>query len=329
LKKKDLDKQRGDDISRTLEKGLQKSEEDEQLLKIETKYKIDVENLDEEQQRTIEERRKKGTDFIIQLEKAKTLATISELEKVTQAYSNEIDKRYARQETAFQYESELRDRNLAQQQSLAEQGLANQLAFERQQADKLSLAKKDAALKAQKEKEQAQLVEAYFNAYNAELSVEGQTPGNAAGKALADVLVAKGLSKGLVQFLAEGTDNVKGPGTQTSDSIPAMLSVNEAVIPASSNMKYKGVSKSLINDTFNEDYIPRYSFNQKESEKSSIERAANNLVIQTNKEVIELLTEIKNQPIQQVDVDGLGNLIETVYSKGIKTVTTYKGANRI
>jgi hypothetical protein len=37
LKKKDLDKQRGDDISRTLEKGLQKEEETKTLLKIEEK----------------------------------------------------------------------------------------------------------------------------------------------------------------------------------------------------------------------------------------------------------------------------------------------------
>jgi hypothetical protein len=65
-------------------------------------------------------------------------------------------------------------------------------------------------------------------------------------------------------------------------------------------MKHKGVVKSLNDGTFEQ------KFQNKDNEK-----------------MITLLEEIKNKPIQQVDVDSLGNLIETIYINGRKDVTKY------
>ena len=42
-----------------------------------------------------------------------------------------------------------------------------------------------------------------------------------------------------------------------------------------------------------------------------------------------LRSDLNKKPVQQVRVDELGNLIETVYSKGIKTTTKYKSKRRI
>jgi hypothetical protein len=51
--------------------------------------------------------------------------------------------------------------------------------------------------------------------------------------------------------LAKGTPFVTGPGTSTSDSVPAMLSVGEAVIPASSVRRYgRNMIASIINGSF-------------------------------------------------------------------------------
>jgi hypothetical protein len=52
--------------------------------------------------------------------------------------------------------------------------------------------------------------------------------------------------KGRISKLAGGTENVSGPGTETSDSIPAMLSKNERVVPAHINKQLLGISNKNL-----------------------------------------------------------------------------------
>ena len=67
-----------------------------------------------------------------------------------------------------------------------------------------------------------------------------------AGAATAGIItgIVKGLfqvAKNSVMSFATGTDYVQGPGSETSDSIPAMLSKGERVIPANINKQLLGV----------------------------------------------------------------------------------------
>ena len=55
--------------------------------------------------------------------------------------------------------------------------------------------------------------------------------------------------------LARGTAFVKGPGTSTSDSVPAMLSVGEGVVNAKGNAMFPGVVQAM-NDAGNGIYSP-------------------------------------------------------------------------
>ena len=55
--------------------------------------------------------------------------------------------------------------------------------------------------------------------------------------------------------LARGTAYVKGPGTSTSDSVPAMLSVGEGVVNAKGNAMFPGVVQAM-NDAGNGIYNP-------------------------------------------------------------------------
>jgi myosin heavy subunit len=57
---------------------------------------------------------------------------------------------------------------------------------------------------------------------------------------------------------AKGTSFVQGPGTETSDSIPAMLSKGEGVVTAKANRKYPGLVQ-YMNDTAEGLYNPLYS----------------------------------------------------------------------
>jgi hypothetical protein len=214
------------------------------------------------------------------------------------------------------------------QRDLATRGLANTLAFQEAELEKQLLRQQDLEKQQQKEKERIALAEALLNAYNAELKQPNSNPTTAAAKALADVLLFKGLAAGLVQFAAEGNDDVQGPGTTTSDSIPFMLSKHEGVVKASANMDNPGVVASLNNDTFDQLYMPRYDLS-KDINQGMGYNMYDSLLLQTNKEIIEILEEIRNKPVQLLDVDKFGNIIETVYENGRKTVTKYKNRRSI
>jgi hypothetical protein len=56
--------------------------------------------------------------------------------------------------------------------------------------------------------------------------------------------------------LKDGEVLIQGAGTETSDSIPAMLSKNESVINAKSSKKHTAALKAINNDRF-EDYLNR------------------------------------------------------------------------
>lgn len=67
--------------------------------------------------------------------------------------------------------------------------------------------------------------------------------------------MAKAISSINSVKLARGTAYVKGPGTSTSDSVPAMLSVGEGVVNAKGNAMFPGVVQAM-NDAGNGIYNP-------------------------------------------------------------------------
>jgi hypothetical protein len=144
--------------------------------------------------------------------------------------------------------------------------------------------------------------------------------------ALGDVLLAKGIAKGLVQFAAEGNDDIQGPGTTKSDSIPFMLSKHEGVVKAEANMENKGVVKSLNNGTFDKLFMPRHEFG-KASEtivKSTSENIYSSLLYREQVKTNNLLNVLAKKPTPSLDVDKLGNVIKRVKENGRTKVTTHK-----
>lgn len=295
------------------------------LLKIEEQFNIDMGNLEMEAANNSKNIREENSDILNDIEKKRTQALLSGFEDVTNGLQSELDKRASLQQDAYDKEIEMRKDAIDRQAQLAADGLDNQLAFEKAQQAKTELARKDAIAKAQKQKEQAQLVEAYFNAYNARLSQDGANSGQAATQALGDVLLAKGIAKGLVQFAAEGNNMIEGPGTETSDSIPFMLSKKEAVIKASENVKHNDAVKALNAGKFSEMYIPKASFEEKarDIERSTL-AMANEMLYREYTKQTKLLEKIAKKPTQQIDVDKLGNIVETIHQDGFKKIITHK-----
>lgn len=293
-------------------------EEDEKLqkmLEINKKYLADLNRIEQDKaDKTAELRRQEFNSAVNYANKT--------TQDVLSNFDTELDKKRQIQSEYAQKDLERTKTNIDRQRALAERGLANELAFQEQQAAKKELAQRDAAQRAQREKEVIQLTEAYFNALNARLTQFGADPNTAPARALGDILLAKGIAKGIVQFAAEGNDDVQGPGTTKSDSIPFMLSKHEGVVKAEANMGNKGVVASLNDGSFRDKFIPISQFEEAASSmrKSSYDKQASEALI---KRQVSLLEKIAAKPVAQVSLDGLGNIVERTIKDGhVKKVVT-------
>ena len=126
-----------------------------------------------------------------------------------------------------------------------------------------------------------------------------------------------GIKAGVSNF-AEGTEYVEGPGTETSDSIPAMLSKGERVVPAKIN--------KLLGNISNEDLIQLTNQNINNSDNQRVE----NLLDESNrlnKQMVDMYknsvsTYVDNGKLYLIKLDGSG--IQEITQNHIQTVKIQK-----
>ena len=303
------------------------------LAQIDEKYKIDSEKIERDKSKTIvdiNEQEALNLDAISkrrkQIEIEKTVAVIEELQKVTSAVSEELDNQNNLTNQKKDKEIEKTKTSIDRQRELAEKGAENTLAFEEAQLAKRELKQQEALEKQARQKEIIQLTEAYFNALNARLTEVGGNPDTAPVRALGDVLSAKVVAKGIVQFAKDGNEMVTpfGVGGQDGvDDIPFMLTKGEAVIPKKANIENHDAVKSLINGNFEQLYKPVYE------NKDTASNIYNSLLIQQNDKIISKLDDLIAKPVQQIDVDSMGNIRESILKQVSKTVIIHKQKTRI
>lgn len=282
------------------------------------KLKLDIESaereekIEDDKEETARQRRVK-----------RTTDTLENINKVTAAFEQELDKRNALESKQADRAISKQESTIDKQRNLAERGLSNTLAFEEQKREEMELANRDREERNARIQEALQLAQT-FNAFlQAALK---QTPAptgvQAITQATTNTFLAKGIAKGLVQFAADGNNMIEGVGTTTSDSIPFMLSKKEAVVKASENIKHNDAVVDLNAGLFGKKWMPVTDLDNVER-KSTGQNIANNLQFQQSTRIENLLTDIKNKPVQMVDVDGLNRLVETVVKDSVKHVTTH------
>ena len=295
----------------------------EEKLKIEEKLKSDLIKLEEDRIKKTSELSEKELEQqrLIALERTEII--LKGINEVTGAVADELDKRNALESKQADRAISKQESTIDKQRNLAERGLSNTLAFEEQKREEMELANRDREERNARIQEALQLAQT-FNAFlQAALK---QTPAptgvQAITQATTNTFLAKGIAKGLVQFAADGNNMIEGSGTTTSDSIPFMLSKKEAVVKASENIKHNDAVVDLNAGVFGKKWMPIADLDSAER-KSTAQNIAGNLAIQNNNEIKQLLTDIKNKPVQMVDVDGLNRLVETVVKDSVKHVTTH------
>jgi len=215
---------------------------------------------------------------------------------------------------------DMRQRNILQQQQLAEAGRKNTLAFEQAAAAKDELQKQKLA-ETEKKREKAIAFLKLFAAY-----AEKGDP----DQALEKTLVQMAIAGAIVESYKDGVEGVEGPGTETSDSILARLSKNESVVTASGTKENPGLAtamnKGKVDEYFEKKYLPKYMTDQNVGGFG--QNVYNSLLIHKFAELKDELSEvkkvIKDLPRNETNLNNLGEVVNKKIEKGFIRITTHK-----
>jgi len=236
------------------------------------------------------------------------------------AISSSLDKRAEREQEAIDKRQEANETEIDRQRDLAERGLTNQLAFEEQKKAQLELAEQ---AQAQKEKNR-ELLLGFLKSWQGYAETD---PNTALSKAFKDLAIAKGAD---VLFAATGAENIDGAGTATSDSIPSMLSKGESVITAKGTSEAPGLATAWNNGMLNEyivkTYLPKTSGSFAENVYSS---AMLHKLDAVKSELQAVKQAIYNKPETTVQLNNLGEVIESKVIAGVTKRITFKNRKRI
>lgn len=235
------------------------------------------------------------------------------LELTSEAFSDEIDKEAKEQDDAIKR----REESVALQQSRAEQGLENTLAFEKEQLAKAELERARTAEKRAKQEEALALAQAFLNAFAARAKDD---PDTAAAKALTDVILAKALSETVAGAFAEGVEDFHGKGTGTSDSNLIKFSHGESVVTAKGTKDNQGLVTAMNNGDVGSWFANNMMLSPLSSEKNYDSFG----ILAQKIESIE--KAIKNRPTSQTNLDNMGNVMQSTYRNGIKNTVKYLNA---
>lgn len=274
----------------------------------------------EEQRRSLE-KQKELDEKALEEEKKRKEERIKDIKEITSLTFDELNKINEKRKKDLDDEISDREKSIEVQQSLAERGLENQLAFEKQKLAEVELEKREIEKREARQKEAQKLAEIYLEAYLAELNQPDANPQLAASKALANTLLAKGIAKGLASF-KEGTEDTGKAGNplDKDGGRLAVLHDNERVLTKEQNALVGGLSNEQL---ANLAYDFRVGNLTKEQKRESV----------LNAQILMSLNQIKKtiyaKPVHQFDVDGLGNIIEKVYKKGATTKIHHKRRSRL
>lgn len=271
-------------------------------LEISRKYYQALEDLD----KTASEKQIENAEEVLQ-QKADIF------NKLTSALREELETRNEAELESIDGEISDREKSIERQAQLAEKGLKNQLAFEQAQLEKANLEKLEAEKEAQQKEELLRLAEIFGESYLARLQA-GETGGEAIAGATSDTFVYRGLAKAIVQgAFYEGTESVEDslgkPMFKGKDGYVIAVDGQERIFNPEHSKMVKGLSNKELAEIGN-----RYKKGEIGVDTRQIEGKLQQLI---------------DKPIQKIDIDKLGNIIETVEKGRMKTITRLKTRGRL
>ena len=284
---------------------ISEEEKNEKIKALEQKLADDLENIDTAEFNAKMDLKKKETDLIKKELKEQAEATI-------QFAQEALQRKNALEQAQLNNDLEMRQRNIIQQQQLAESGYANTLAFEKAAAAKDELAKQQLAIKQQKQAKALAFLKLLAS------YADKDDPDQALAKALVQMAIAGAI----VGAYKDGVEGIDGPGTETSDSIFARLSKNESVVTAAGTKSNPGLPTAMnegtVDEYFERNYLPKYLGMQPGSFGQNV---SNSILIHQVETMNEKLSKIEkalsNQPRVEYHVDETLNAVKKITQNGL------------
>lgn len=263
-----------------------------------------------EELKKIEEQRKeelqKQAEFIKDLQESVTDSAIRQLEKEDQKRKELLDK-----------EIDQRKTNIEIQEELAEKGLVNTLVFEKKKLAEAELEQE----RLQKKKERREKVIAYYKAFAAYL--DNGEPGQAAAKALAEILTAEIVSG----FFFEGTENVekslgnKGRKHLGRDGYRGITKSGK-IIAFDGDERIMSAEQNKLIGSLTNDELAMLAYNQRVgAEKADGVKDSKNYALLTEMKKLNSLIEKKKEVT--VNWNSLDERVEKTVEYGMKKTVKY------
>lgn len=263
---------------------------------------------------------KKWKAYLDDIEKQKKAnqETLKEMDKLEKA----IEARYARKnKIANDYldsETKANETAIEQQQRLAERGLDNTLAFEKEKAAKLELERK----RQQEREVRQQKIFAFYSLFSSYAKTD---PNTALQKAIVDTAIAEVVSGSFIDGTESVERDLKGNKVHNGkDGYVIAVDGDERIFNPSQNAKIGNISNDDAAQILH-DYQKGLLFNYGSIEQPKAVLLNQNIALEeTNTLLRELLSVERNKPVHQTNIDNLGNVINTEIRNGVHKVTTIK-----
>lgn len=258
-------------------------------------------------------------------ERIEEVAALEEL--LTNAISDGLDKRYDMRTAALDRENDLLESNIDTQTDLFARGLDNTLAIEQRKRAENAAEAAELAKKKQKQEEALQLASLFLE-LTKEYAKDGDA--NAAAKAFAQTLVAKGLATAIAGSAFEGTADTGGPGDVDGKGGRLwVLHPHEAVIRRDRNEDNPGLAAAWnagkLDDYFRDVYLPQFVGSLPAEDLAPRRQSADvALMTMLNGRMMSLEKTIKNKREVHERFDSLGNLVRAEIEDGQRRETTFK-----
>jgi hypothetical protein len=254
----------------------------------------------------------------LELEKKKNQEIMKEADKVAGYLQRALERRNKEKNDLLDQETEANKKAIEAQERLAERGLENTLAFEKEKAAKLELEKRR-----QQEKEiRQQKIFAFYQLFSSYAKTD---PNTALQKAIVDTALAEVISGAFI----DGTENVardlQGNKVHNGqDGYVVAVDGNERIFNPSQNAKIGNISNDDAAQILH-DYQKGVLFNYGNIEQPKGVLINQNIELrETNNLLKQLLSVTNNKPVHQTNIDNLGNIVHAEIRNGIAKVTTHR-----
>jgi hypothetical protein len=293
--------------------------------------------------KSLEEQRIERLEKELEL-REKITETVIRAGKIIDEFEKQAQKTSQENIALLDKEAQTRKRNIDYQRDLAAQGsqiAAEQLQFEEQKLAEAEERKREQIKREQEVKQLTALINSYWAAFERFLGDKDVKPEQAAMKALQEVGKGIATSKG-VGLLAgsftdanfiDGTENVSESLGNKGKVLPGLVDNYLGITKSGHAIAFDG-DERIINPTDNK---ALGDISNKELVNIGLDYKSGRLGYFTGRindkkgQDLSLISykldsvekAIKSKPVQRVDVDGLGNMVERVITDTMTTKTTY------